>query len=177
LLRKKEKQTGFTIVELLIVITVIAILAALIAIIYTGVQNNANDVAIKTDLRNIAGKLEEFRTSSGNSQYPTATQAELQGLIKVSKSSYLSGISAGTMSYCRSDTNFTVFGRSTSMNSFVYSSKLGLQSVLWTGSLNDPTNGQCTRGGVSPTDPGFSSIWLLKGTGNPEGAGWQPWIN
>ena len=40
------RYSGFTIVELLIVIVVIAILAAISLVAYTGVQNSANDAAV-----------------------------------------------------------------------------------------------------------------------------------
>lgn len=46
--------TGFTIVELLIVIIVIGILATLVLIAYTGVTDQAKDTKIKSDLNEIA---------------------------------------------------------------------------------------------------------------------------
>ena len=52
---------GFTIVELLIVIVVIAILAAISVVAYTGIQNNAHDTAVKSDLANFANQIQMFR--------------------------------------------------------------------------------------------------------------------
>ncbi|WP_120005050.1 prepilin-type N-terminal cleavage/methylation domain-containing protein [Nesterenkonia muleiensis] len=49
-------QRGFTIVELLIVIVVIAILAAITVVAYTGVQNRAEETKLQSDLRQ-AGSL------------------------------------------------------------------------------------------------------------------------
>lgn len=50
-----KKQTGFTIVELLIVIVVIAILAAITIVAYNGIQQRARDAVMRSDLTN-AGK-------------------------------------------------------------------------------------------------------------------------
>ncbi len=46
--RWEQKQTGFTIVELLIVIVVIAILAAITIVSYNGIQASATDARIKS---------------------------------------------------------------------------------------------------------------------------------
>jgi prepilin-type N-terminal cleavage/methylation domain-containing protein len=175
--QRKVVRRGFTIVELLIVIAVIGILAAIVIVAYNGVQDNTKDAAVQADLRTIADNIEDFRLGSGTNSYPTATQADLQGIVKVNKSSYIVNSSSGSMSYCRNDTDFTILGRSASKNAFIFSSKTGLKSVAFSGSLNDPATGQCMIGGISPNDPGFSSIWLLKGTGDPSGYGWQSWIN
>lgn len=63
------KQTGFTIVELLVVVVVIGILAAIAIVAFTGVTQQAEASSAKTELRNAGTKLELFRTS--NSTYPT----------------------------------------------------------------------------------------------------------
>jgi prepilin-type N-terminal cleavage/methylation domain-containing protein len=172
-IQRKIISRGFTIVELLIVIAVIGILAAITIVAYNGVQNNTKDTAVQADLRTIADNIEEFRLGSGTNSYPTATQADLQALIKVNKGSYIVNSSSGSMSYCRNDTDFTLLGRSASKSAFVFSSKTGLKPVTFSGNLTD----ECAFGGITPSDSGYGSIWLLKGTLNPEGYGWQPWIN
>ena len=49
---------GFTIVELLIVIVVIGILAAISIVTYSGIRNKANDTTIQSDLRNTQAKIQ-----------------------------------------------------------------------------------------------------------------------
>ncbi len=162
---------GFTIVELLIVITVIGILATIVIVAYGSVQNNARDGAVQSDLRKMADRMEEFRLGKG--AYPAATQTDLEDLVTVTKDAYIQDSPSGSFSYCRNDTDFTILGRSASKNAFIFSSKDGLKAVTFSGNLND----QCALGGIATTDPGFGKIWLLKGTGNPDGYGWQPWVN
>ena len=69
--RHSQKQTGFTIVELLIVIVVIGILAAITIVAYNGIQNRANDSRRISDLSQISKALEVYYVD--NSKYPDVT--------------------------------------------------------------------------------------------------------
>src|SRR5687767_11250180 len=62
------KQKGFTIVELLIVIVVIAILASITVVAYRGITARSNDTAVKSDLKNFAEKMELLKLDA--STYP-----------------------------------------------------------------------------------------------------------
>ncbi len=70
----KEKAQAslqaFTIVELLIVIVVIAILAAISVVAYTGIQARAYDSSVKSDLSSFSKKMELARADSGYTYYP-----------------------------------------------------------------------------------------------------------
>jgi len=66
---KKTKQSGFTIVELLIVIVVIGILAALVITTFSGIQQKARDTKRQTDLRAQYSMLEAFYAQNGGG-YP-----------------------------------------------------------------------------------------------------------
>lgn len=70
---KNKHQAGFTIVELLIVVVVIAILAAITIVAYNGIQNRANDSVVRSDLSNIVKHLESMKTLSSSEKYPTTT--------------------------------------------------------------------------------------------------------
>ena len=63
-------KSGFTIVELLVVIVVIGILAAITIVSYTGISQKATVAAVQSDLDNAAKKLKLYYTLYAS--YPTA---------------------------------------------------------------------------------------------------------
>ena len=69
---KQTKSRGFTIVELLIVIVVIAILAAITIVAYNGIQNRAKTSAGQAAANALMKKVEAYNTI--NSAYPAFCQ-------------------------------------------------------------------------------------------------------
>lgn len=67
-----RKQTGFTIVELLIVIVVIAILAAITIVAYNGIQSRAKLSSAQSTANTVAKKAEAWNAL--NNSYPTYCQ-------------------------------------------------------------------------------------------------------
>ena len=70
-LNQTRKNSGFTIVELLIVIVVIGILAAITIVAYNGVQNRARTSSAQAAANTIGKKAEAFQTVKA--YYPTST--------------------------------------------------------------------------------------------------------
>jgi prepilin-type N-terminal cleavage/methylation domain-containing protein len=66
-----QKQTGFTIVELLIVIVVIAILAAITIVAFNGIQDRAKFSQKRSDLSNIQKVVEMYYAE--NNAYPNTS--------------------------------------------------------------------------------------------------------
>jgi general secretion pathway protein G len=66
---KHKQQTGFTIVELLIVIVVIGILAAITIVAYNGMQDRARTNGRIVDLKNIQKSIELYYAQNGS--YPS----------------------------------------------------------------------------------------------------------
>ena len=65
-----KTSKGFTIVELLIVIVVIAILAAISIVAYTGIQNRAKLSSAKMTAANVVKKVELFGADESTPSYP-----------------------------------------------------------------------------------------------------------
>src|SRR6478752_2416936 len=68
----KNKSKGFTIVELLIVIVVIGILATLVIVTFTGIQQKARNSQRQTDINALDSHIEAFYADKGF--YPTYAQ-------------------------------------------------------------------------------------------------------
>ncbi len=167
----RQKQTGFTIVELLIVIVVIGILAAITIVAYNGIQNRANDTAIQSDLQNISKKLELYKADNG--VYPAgATQLATLGL-KVSKNSYGNHMPSGgtfyNLVYCHMPaagaTDFALVAFSKSGARFKYTNFSGLSA--YTGSFSG-SSGICTDAGVPLAGLATERDWFF------DNNNWQP---
>lgn len=72
-MRFRSNKSGFTVVELLIVIVVIAILAAITIVAYNGVTSRARKTSVITDLEGNSKQLGLYRAEHGT--YPTSLSA------------------------------------------------------------------------------------------------------
>lgn len=168
---KTNTQPGFTIVELLIVIVVIAILAAISIVAFTGIQNRASDAAVQSDLRNLATKVREYRVIHG--EYPNGGASNVfPGGIRlaISKSSY--DPEPYNIYYCvitgTPDARFAITARSKSGNVFSHTST-GFQE--YSGAFGSSAN-ICPNSGIPTSESGYEFH-----NGYRRNGVWNDWTN
>jgi len=165
-----HKQTGFTIVELLIVIVVIAILAAISIVAYTGIQNRTHDTAVQSDLRNIGQALQVYHLDAGS--YPQssaqlvsagAADASPRLVISPTRGSYATG---NNFIYCYGGgTNYALVARSKSGTTY-YINASNPTPRVFTSSFPASQVDVCPDAGA-----GGSGAW-----GYASGGVWQSWV-
>lgn len=80
----KNKNQGFTFIELLVVVTIIAVLTAIGAVSYRSTNRNARDAKRMADLERIRSALEICRSETG--EYPSS----ISGGVSCGGETYLS---------------------------------------------------------------------------------------
>lgn len=85
----KQHRRGFTMVELLIVIVIIGILAAITIVAFNGVQRRAKDTARYADLVQVDRLIQLYRTQYGT--YPIPDTAMIPGKIYCIGSNFPTG--------------------------------------------------------------------------------------
>lgn len=94
-IKNLQREKGFTIVELLIVIVVIAILAAIVLVAYNGIQNSAKTTSGQSAASQVQKKVEAYNAATGS--YPTATtNSTFQAALNGQEESTIGSITIGT---------------------------------------------------------------------------------
>jgi len=89
IIKHKELNGGFTIVELLVVIVVIGILAAITVVSYTGITTKANTSANKQNASSVLAAAQTFYADNSNFPVTSATSATVYTNINLNNTAKL----------------------------------------------------------------------------------------
>jgi prepilin-type N-terminal cleavage/methylation domain-containing protein len=130
----EDKDKGFTLIELLVVVIIIGILAAIAIPVYLGVQNNAKDSGVKSDLSNAKTAVIAYQTESGS--FPTTADLTVD---KLGSYGYTVGANTVGLGYSGSSTAskfcLTAKKASDATKSFYVTESSGVVEAKPTGSV------------------------------------------
>jgi prepilin-type N-terminal cleavage/methylation domain-containing protein len=135
MLYKKSHQTGFTIVELLIVIVVIGILAAITIVAYNGIQERARATTVSSALSQAANKLAVYQVD-----YPDTYPADKTALEAIG----IKDSTSVTYQYTRT---------ASTPNTYCITATTGTTSYKISNTNTTPQQGGCAGHGVGGTAP------------------------
>jgi len=125
--KNKHVQARFTIVELLIVVIVIAILAAITIVAYNGIRDRASDSAAKTELSQAGTKLAANKVLNGGVYAQDWTAAQSAGVTFSSDT---------TVNYYSNGSSYCLQTQKNAKNYFISSDD------------TTPRTGSCTNDGI-----------------------------
>jgi len=144
----QTNRSGFTLIELIVVVAILGTLATLVMIRFTGAQSSARDTRRQSDVRQYQNALEVYANRS-NSLYPV----------------YASAINVTTSSFCNTELKLTNCPDDPQgANPYKYQSNAsGTEYVVWTRLEKPNTAGNteyyivCSNGSVGRKETAPSS--------------------
>lgn len=100
--KRSTGQNGFTVVEMLVVVVVVAILATITVVSYRVVTQSADLQTAKADVQNAASRLNKHKSSTG--EYPPEANFANLGFADGAKSTFDYTYYSGTNEFCLSAT-------------------------------------------------------------------------
>jgi prepilin-type N-terminal cleavage/methylation domain-containing protein len=175
-------RRAFTIVELLIVIVVIAILAAISIVAYNGIQNRARASAASSALSQAAKKIALYQVD--NSTYPTTGNLAAAGVSNTSSTYYQYSSTGST--YCLtasvSGTSYNISNTNQVPQAGACSGQVDggvITNMVVNPSFESNTDGVYSYlvSNSNPTGSAYSGNRFLRSTRTATSGSWGPWLN
>lgn len=162
----RQRRSGFTIVELLIVMGILAVLATFFVNGYTGTQRRARDAQRKSDLKQLANSLELY--FNDYRRYP----AESAGTIAGCPSTTSTSCTWGTGQFTDTKTIYfkSIPNEPTPANTYVYRSDAGgsyFRLYAWLENPDDPDIIVVAETGCNPTPTPACNFAITSGNTTP----------
>ncbi len=158
-----DKKTGFTIVELLVVIVVIAILAAITIVAYNGIQNRAKDSAAQAEAAQVTQKILSYAVEHSDA-YPDNLTTLAQVLNMAAPAPGATTLTtADAISY-----QYTANNSTTPKSYCLTTTKNNISFVTNAASGNSPSKGACPGHGSN----GVAAVVNLVITPRPSTSYW-----
>lgn len=170
---KMNIRRGFTIVELLIVIVVIGILAAISFVSYSAVSQKALVASLQSDLTNAISKIEVYKASSATDSYPL--DSVTAGIVSSNGSTITYKYQSGARGYCVEASSSGLLYSVTNLNTTPQSVSCTVNGLAawwkFNGDMNDSSgNGKnLTNNGATSTtgqNGAVNNAFSFNGAGN-----------
>ena len=122
--KSRDKQSGFTLVELLVVIVILGILSAIVITRFAGASKDAKEANLKANLNGLRSQLEIYKARSASNDYPAS-------LVALSSEGYIRKVPNDPF-YKKNEEAATLTaetGEGTSAGGWVYDSDEGILFV------------------------------------------------
>lgn len=172
----KLNSSAFTLVEMLIVIVIIGIIAAISVMSYSGIMSRVHDSAVQSDLSSLNKKLQTAYVSNDDYRWNVSPTIAM----KVSKGSY--AISPKTnlnLVYCYSmddSSIYSIIAMSKSGNAFYASSESG-GVVAFTGTWSATSSYNTCASLGSSIGLTFSNTYTGYSSQDTTSGPWRSWTN
>lgn len=142
-MKDKQFKNGFSLIELLVVLGIIAILTSLVAFNFNTARARARDVSRKSDLNSLKGALELYRNDN-DGQYPNTTSYD----------ALLSTYLVGYVSPDIGDPKISQTGDASSWQQYVYTSSSPYLGYTLSVCLENRSDDMASGGSCGPSNKG-----------------------
>lgn len=101
----KQTNKGFTIVELIVIVIIIGILAAVTIVAYNGVQDRAKNASLQSRIHQASSELSSKFLLAGNTYASPSDFSSVTGLTSDANTTYTYVVSSDQQNYCLSARN------------------------------------------------------------------------